>query len=112
MQPALCRNGGEGGYEQLSKKSFVVYLTAKKLAYLNFVVFEKTRPGFNQNFPIMCSVFSLHFGAEHYQSLEIAVTNVMEHYLREGISIPSSVITLHFNNKLCFEKQSMHIAFS
>jgi hypothetical protein len=32
--------GGEGGYEQPSKQSFVVYLPAKKLVYLNFVDFE------------------------------------------------------------------------
>jgi hypothetical protein len=30
-QSALCRRGGEGGYEQPSKQSFVVYLTARKL---------------------------------------------------------------------------------
>jgi hypothetical protein len=30
-QSALCRHGGEGGYEQPSKQSSVVYLTAKKL---------------------------------------------------------------------------------
>jgi hypothetical protein len=30
-QSALCRPGGEGGYEQPSKQSFMVYLTAKKL---------------------------------------------------------------------------------
>jgi hypothetical protein len=30
-QHALCKHGGEGGYEQLSKQSFIVYLTAKKL---------------------------------------------------------------------------------
>jgi hypothetical protein len=30
-QSALCRHGGEGSYEQPSKQSFLVYLTAKKL---------------------------------------------------------------------------------
>jgi hypothetical protein len=30
-QSALCRHGGEGGYEQPSKQVFVGYLTAKKL---------------------------------------------------------------------------------
>jgi hypothetical protein len=30
-QSTLCRHGSEGGYEQPSKQSFVVHLTAKKL---------------------------------------------------------------------------------
>jgi hypothetical protein len=30
-QSVLCRHGGEGGYEQPSKQSFVAYLTGKKL---------------------------------------------------------------------------------
>jgi hypothetical protein len=29
-----------------------------------------------------CSVFPLLFGAEHYRALEIALTNVGQHYLR------------------------------
>jgi hypothetical protein len=74
-QSAICRHGSEGGYEQPSKQSFVVYLTAKKLVKLIFVGFEKTLPGFDQLLPAKCSVFTLHFGAEHYQSLEIALTN-------------------------------------
>jgi hypothetical protein len=38
--------------------------------------FEKTLPGFDQYFPAKCSVSPLLLGAEHYQSLETAVTNV------------------------------------
>jgi hypothetical protein len=36
----------------------------------------KQLPGFDQHLPAKCSVFPLLFGAEHYQSLEIALTNV------------------------------------
>jgi hypothetical protein len=68
------RRAGEGGYEQPSKKSF--YLTTKKLVWLIFMGFEKTLPGFDQQLPAKCSVFPFLFGAEHYQSLEIALTNV------------------------------------
>jgi hypothetical protein len=39
------------------------------------VGFEKTFRGFEQ-LPAKCSFFPLLFGAEHYQSLEIALTNV------------------------------------
>jgi hypothetical protein len=54
---------------------FVVYLTAK-LVYLIFVGFEKTLPGFDEHLPAKCSVLPFLFGAEHYKSLETAVTNV------------------------------------
>jgi hypothetical protein len=54
----------------------MVYLTAKKLVQLTFVGFEKTLPGIDQHLPAKCSVFPLLFGAEHYQSLGIALTNV------------------------------------
>jgi hypothetical protein len=47
----------------------VVCLTSKKLVWLIYVDFEKTLPA-------KCSAFPLLFGAEHYQSLEIALTNV------------------------------------
>jgi hypothetical protein len=67
---------GEGGYEQPSKQSFVVYLTAEKLVKLIFVGFEKTLPGFDQQLPAKCSVFPLLFGAEHYHSLEIALSKI------------------------------------
>jgi hypothetical protein len=33
-------------------------------------------PGFDQQLPEKCSVFPLFFGAEHFQSLEIALTNI------------------------------------
>jgi hypothetical protein len=33
-------------------------------------------PELDQQLPATCSVFPLSFGAEHYQSLEIASTNV------------------------------------
>jgi hypothetical protein len=46
------------------------------------VGFEKTLPGFDQHLPAKCSVFPLIFCAEHYQSLEIALTNVGWHYLK------------------------------
>jgi hypothetical protein len=49
-QSALYAYGGEGGYEQPSKQSFVVYLTAKKLVQLISVGFDKTLPGFDQHF--------------------------------------------------------------
>jgi hypothetical protein len=58
----------------------VVYLTANKLAKLIFVGFEKTLPGFD-HLPAKYSVFPLLFGAEHYQCLEIALTNVGDHSL-------------------------------
>jgi hypothetical protein len=32
--------------------------------------------------PAKCSVFPLLFGAEHHQSLEIALTNVGQHYVK------------------------------
>jgi hypothetical protein len=70
------RHGAEADYEQPSKHSFVVYLTAKKLVYLIFVGFEKTLSGFGQQLPANCSVFLFLSGAEYYQSLEIALTNV------------------------------------
>jgi hypothetical protein len=60
----------------------VVQLTEKKLVYLIFVGFEKTLPGFDQHLPATSSVFPLLFGAEHYQSLEIALINVGYHYLK------------------------------
>jgi hypothetical protein len=40
------------------------------------VGFEKTLPGFNQHLPAKCSVFPLLFGAEHNQSLEIALISI------------------------------------
>jgi hypothetical protein len=43
---------------------------------LIFVGFDKTHPGFDQHRPAKSSVFLLLSGAEHYQSLEIALTNV------------------------------------
>jgi hypothetical protein len=52
----------------------VVYVTAKKLAKLISVDFEKTLPAFDQHLPATSSVFPLLFGAEHYQSLETALT--------------------------------------
>jgi hypothetical protein len=61
-------------------------------------------PGFDQHLPSKCSVFPLLFGAEHYQSLEIALTNVGLHYLKVDFSILSSVTTLRFDNGPCFEK--------
>jgi hypothetical protein len=70
------RHGDESGYEQPSEQSFVVYLTAKKLLYLISVGFDNTLPGFDQHLPAQCSVFPILFCAEHYQSLEIALTNV------------------------------------
>jgi hypothetical protein len=60
----------------------VVYLTVKKLIEMIFVGSEKTLPKFNQHFPAKCSVFPLLFSAEHYQSLEIALTNVSYHHLK------------------------------
>jgi hypothetical protein len=63
------RHGGEGGYEQPSKQSFVVYLIAKKFVWLLFMGFEKTLPA-------KCSVLLFRFRAEHNQSLETAVTNI------------------------------------
>jgi hypothetical protein len=39
-------------------------------------------PGFHQHLPAKCSVFLFVSGAEHYQSLEIALTNVGQHYLK------------------------------
>jgi hypothetical protein len=46
------------------------------------VGFEKTLPGFDQHLPAKCSVFPLLVDAEHYQSLEIALTNVGYHFLK------------------------------
>jgi hypothetical protein len=39
-------------------------------------------PGFDQHVPAECSVFPILFGAEHYQSLEIVLSNVGQHYLK------------------------------
>jgi hypothetical protein len=36
----------------------------------------QTLPGFDQHLPAKCSIYPLLFGAEHYQSLKIALTNV------------------------------------
>jgi hypothetical protein len=44
--------------------------------------FEKALPEFDRYVPAKCSVFPFLFGAEHYQSLEIALTNVGQHYLK------------------------------
>jgi hypothetical protein len=49
------------------------------------VGFEKTLPGFDQQLPVKCSVFPLIFGAEHYQSLETALSNVGWQYLEVDI---------------------------
>jgi hypothetical protein len=38
--------------------------------------FEKTLPGFDQKLPAKCSVFQFLLGAEHYQFLEITLTNI------------------------------------
>jgi hypothetical protein len=38
--------------------------------------FEKKLPGIDQYLSEKCSVFPLLFGAEHYQSLKIALTNI------------------------------------
>jgi hypothetical protein len=48
-QSASCRQGGAGGYEQLSKQSFVVYLTAKKRVLLMFMGVDKTLPACDQH---------------------------------------------------------------
>jgi hypothetical protein len=68
------RHGDEYCYEHLSKESFVVYLTAKKLVWLIFVGFEKMITGFDQQLPAKCLVCPFLFGAEHCQPLEIALT--------------------------------------
>jgi hypothetical protein len=39
-------------------------------------------PGFDQHLAAKCSVFPLLLGAEHYQSLEISLTDVGQHYLK------------------------------
>jgi hypothetical protein len=39
-------------------------------------------PGFDQHLPAKFSVFPLLSGSEHYQSLEIPLTNVGQHYLK------------------------------
>jgi hypothetical protein len=49
---------------------------------LIFVASEKTLPGFDQQLPAKCSVIPLLFGAEHNQSLEIALTNDGQQYLK------------------------------
>jgi hypothetical protein len=46
--------------------------------------FEKTLPGFHQYLSANCSVFPLLFGAEHYQSFVVALTNAGYHYLKVG----------------------------
>jgi hypothetical protein len=43
-------------------------------------------PGFDQRLPAKYSVFQLLFGADHNQSLEIALNNVGYHYLNVGLS--------------------------
>jgi hypothetical protein len=43
-------------------------------------------PGLDQQLPAKCSIFPLLFGAEHYESLEIALTNVGQHYLKVDVS--------------------------
>jgi hypothetical protein len=53
-----------------------VHLTAKELVWLIFVGFEKMLPGFDEELPANCSVFPLLSSAEHYQSLETALTDV------------------------------------
>jgi hypothetical protein len=59
-----------------------VLQNAKSEAHrVDILDFEKTLPGFDQHLPAKCSGFPLLFGAEHYQSLEIALTSVRQHYL-------------------------------
>jgi hypothetical protein len=60
----------------------VICLTAKKLVWLVSVGFEKTLPGFDQHRTAKCSTFALLFGADHYQSLELALPNVGLLYLK------------------------------
>jgi hypothetical protein len=69
----------------------VVYLTAKKFTQFIFVGFEKTLPGFDQRLPAKCSVFPLLFGAEHYQSLETALINFGQHYLKVDLEFCNDV---------------------
>jgi hypothetical protein len=54
----------------------VVYLTPNKLVLSMFVGFERMLPGFDQHLAAKCPVIPLLFGAEHHQSLAIALTNV------------------------------------
>jgi hypothetical protein len=42
-------------------------------------------PGFDELLPEKCSVSTLLFRAEHYQSLETALTNVGQHYLKVNL---------------------------
>jgi hypothetical protein len=63
----------------------VIYLTEMKLVLLIFVGFEKKLSGFDQLLA-KCSVFKFLFGAEHCQSLEIALTNFGLHYLKVDLS--------------------------
>jgi hypothetical protein len=50
---------------------------AIKCQYAPFLVRKVSElPGFDQSLPVKCSIFPLLFGAEHYQSLETALTNV------------------------------------
>jgi hypothetical protein len=51
-------------------------------------------PGFDQHLPVKCFVFPL--GAEHYQSLETALTDVGQHYLKVD------VFQIQFCNDIAF----------
>jgi hypothetical protein len=45
------------------------------------VGFEEALPGFDLHLLAKCSVFLLLFGAQYYQSLGTALTNVRQHHL-------------------------------
>jgi hypothetical protein len=75
---------------------------------LVFLSLEKTFPGFDQHLPAKCPVFPLLFGAEHYQSLGTASTNVG----RWSFSILSSATTWRFDKNFVSINQIAHIAFS
>jgi hypothetical protein len=68
------------------------------------VGFEKRLPEFDQQVPAKCSVFPLRFGAEHFQSLEIASTNVGQHYRNVDLFHIEFCNDVAINNGLCFEK--------
>jgi hypothetical protein len=62
-------------------------------------------PGFDRHLPAEFSVFSFLFGAEYYQSLEIALPNVGEHYQKVDLFHIEFCNDDAFDDGLCFENQ-------
>lgn len=92
-------------YEQPCKQAFVVYLTAR-VPSLSFG-FDRKRPAFDQLLHAKCSIFPF-LGAEHYQTLETALTKVGQHYPQVSFPILGSVTRSRFRGEKKLSNHCVH----